>query len=315
MSSSSIITIREIRVLSGLSRGAALPLDTPFYIGSSSECDLFLTDSTVADRHLMLESNEDGAISVQDLTDPRAIPSLILESTVFRAGDVELIWCASDKSWEASSEPPAAVDLDQKMDERLAQSRAQKPRTRKLALVGLMLGALVALMTIASFYSASGAKPRPVPAAGTRNLTAPNRTNASEVRDMKVAIEHTLDAKAFSQLTVSNRDKGLVITGHIRTDQQPELETLIRSWRKQSPLVRIDLQLSESAALSLPFEIVAMVGGPSPLVMTSTGQSLFPGSESDGFRLVLFNGACITFERIDTHQRLKQCVDHSSPPH
>ena len=45
-----VLTLEEIRVLNGLSRGAAIPVETRLTVGCSPECDLVLLDPLVGDQ-------------------------------------------------------------------------------------------------------------------------------------------------------------------------------------------------------------------------------------------------------------------------
>ncbi|MDB5821272.1 MAG: hypothetical protein JWQ11_4912, partial [Rhizobacter sp.] len=139
------ITIKEIRVINGLSRGAALPLETPLYVGSNPDCEIYLADPGIADRHLLLELDETGKVTILDLTKAEAIPIEQAESSMFQAGDVKLLWCESDKSWEAS------VAASQEHQPRSSQSETSLSaavalrRSRNLRTVALVSCAVVIL--------------------------------------------------------------------------------------------------------------------------------------------------------------------------
>ena len=308
-----LLTILEVRVLSGLSRGAALPIESPLYIGADPDCEIYLMDPGVADRHFQVDIGADGLVTVLDLTSAAAEPVEQPESKPFHAGDVELIWCRSDRSWERSSvenadAPRASSDAGSRTSSGRVPKRRHKPLW--IALVVALVLTLVLLGVVSSPGSSRQAATKAALPARMQVLAKPSR---AEVVGMQSKLQETLKANGFSELLVETRDDKLLITGDLRTGQQQALETLVQTWKRERPSMRLVLKLTDPTAPTLPFEIVAMVGGTTPSVLASTGESLYMGSESNGYRLVLLSGACLTFEQIATHQRLKQCLDPSSP--
>lgn len=307
------ITINEVRVLSGLSRGAALPIDAPLYIGADPDCEIYLMDPGVADRHFLVDVGADGLVRVLDLTLPAAKPVEQPESRPFHAGDVELIWCRSDRSWERSSADTAEEPLAGNNGSRPTSLRRAPTQRRKLLWIGASAATVFTLVLLGWMSIAGSSRQANVKAALPARAQALDKPSHAAVVDTQSKLQEALRANALSQLSVEVRDDKLVITGDIRTGQQQQLETLVQSWKREHPSIRLVLKLTDPAAPTLPFEIVALVGGSTPSVLASTGESLYMGSESNGYRLVLLSGACLTFEQIDTHQRLKQCLDPSSP--
>ncbi|WP_035341710.1 FHA domain-containing protein, partial [Dickeya sp. DW 0440] len=98
----------ELRVLTGLHRGAALPLSgTAWRIGCADEADMVLYDPGIRDQHCLLEqqpqgwllSSLDGPVSNGEghaLTEPL----LIQPGTPFAAGGIWLCVVSADTPWQ-----------------------------------------------------------------------------------------------------------------------------------------------------------------------------------------------------------------------
>jgi type III secretion protein D len=107
----------ELRVLSGLHRGATLPLDDhPHVIGASDDADVVLVDPGIEEKHASLSLTEfgwslsalDGGLSTADSNQPQT--SIELEPGEFaRLGGIWLTVVEQDARWE--DPPPEPVDV------------------------------------------------------------------------------------------------------------------------------------------------------------------------------------------------------------
>ena len=89
----------ELRILSGLHRGATLPLDDqPHLIGASDDADVVLVDSCISEQHATLSRTDtgwiltagSGEIFSADSTKPRSFVDLA-PGAFARLGDVWLM--------------------------------------------------------------------------------------------------------------------------------------------------------------------------------------------------------------------------------
>lgn len=117
----------ELRILNGLHRGAALPLDgSPVTLGAGDEADVVLADHGIAADHALLErSGESWVLSATGGTvyaPGEHGPRTVLEigaGGFARLGDIWLMIAPADARWEA---PPAMPEAD--FDARAAQAEA-----------------------------------------------------------------------------------------------------------------------------------------------------------------------------------------------
>jgi type III secretion protein D len=108
----------ELRVLSGLHRGATLPLDDhPHVIGASDDADVVLVDPGIEEKHASLSLTEfgwslsalDGGLCTADSN--QAQTSIDLEPGEFaRLGGIWLTVVEQDARWE--NPPPEPVDME-----------------------------------------------------------------------------------------------------------------------------------------------------------------------------------------------------------
>ncbi|HJV73235.1 MAG TPA: FHA domain-containing protein [Noviherbaspirillum sp.] len=115
----------ELRILSGLHRGATLPLDDhPHVLGASDEVDVVLVDPGIEPQHATLKLSEtgwsltelSGSILRADSNDPQSLIELT-PGEFARAGNVWLTVVEQDAPWE--NPPPEPVDdpLDDRLDD------------------------------------------------------------------------------------------------------------------------------------------------------------------------------------------------------
>jgi type III secretion protein D len=113
----------ELRVLSGLHRGATLPLDeNPHVIGASDDADVVLVDPGVEAKHATLSLTEsgwqlsalDGTLRTADSNQPETV--IDLEPGDFaRLGSIWLTVVEQDARWE--NPPPEPVDVQFEQDD------------------------------------------------------------------------------------------------------------------------------------------------------------------------------------------------------
>ncbi|RZI42204.1 hypothetical protein EGT07_13345 [Herbaspirillum sp. HC18] len=114
----------ELRVLSGLHRGATLPLDgRPHVIGASEDADVVLVDPGIAEKHATLTLADSGwqlsalggTLRTADTNRPETSIDLPIGGFA-RAGDVWLTVVDEDTAWENPPpepvDPPAEIAMD-----------------------------------------------------------------------------------------------------------------------------------------------------------------------------------------------------------
>lgn len=120
----------ELRILSGLHRGATLPLhDESHTIGASDEADVVLVDPSIKERHATLSKTEAGWLlstdggPLFDAETNREQPLLdLLPGEFARIGDVWIAIQLQDARWDAA--PPVPLD-ESLMDEQFEATEAE----------------------------------------------------------------------------------------------------------------------------------------------------------------------------------------------
>lgn len=108
----------ELRVLSGLQAGAALPIEDLLIVGAGDDADLLLLDEGVAANQLRIRRSEDGAVTLEAAGDNVLGPghrpveiggSVVIEpGAAFQAGPVWLAVRLAGDPWEAWTPPAVA---------------------------------------------------------------------------------------------------------------------------------------------------------------------------------------------------------------
>lgn len=111
----------ELRVLSGLQSGAALPLEDVLTVGSGEEADLLLLDDGIAPAQLRVSHAPQRGVVLEaldeevGLADGASLPAgeavALPAGEPFQAGTVWLMVCSSSEPWSAWTPPvPVATD-------------------------------------------------------------------------------------------------------------------------------------------------------------------------------------------------------------
>jgi type III secretion protein D len=115
----------ELRVLSGLHRGATLPLDENAHvIGASDDADVVLVDPGIEEKHATLSLTEsgwllsalDGTLRTADSNQPQTVIDLA-PGDFARLGSIWLTVVGQDARWENPPPEPVDVQFEQDADE------------------------------------------------------------------------------------------------------------------------------------------------------------------------------------------------------
>lgn len=298
----------ELRVLTGLHRGAALPLSGgQWRIGSSSEADLALYDPGIQTEHCLLERRGDAwALSacegqIGDGEGHRVSEIDPLQpDTLFALGGVWLTLVSADKEWPAEEQEDNTAGTEQ---QELVESDAA-PATTELAAPSedrppvprrsrnwpgmLTLGASVTL-AIATGWIMTGQAAIPEKPQVTRprpSLEAGKTTLLKMIRDRELN----------RQLSLTVEGDNLVLHGSIGESEQEMVQRmLVRFDRQYNGELKV-IDRTTPLVSALPFTIVQINGGPRAHIVTTTGRRIFVGDEIDGLRLVLLDNKHLKFE-------------------
>ncbi|WP_323665413.1 FHA domain-containing protein [Pectobacterium punjabense] len=300
----------ELRVLTGLHRGAALPLcGNAWRIGAADDADLVLYDPGIAPYHGQLEKSADGwVLSALDgalcNTEGHAVEQIdaLPPGTPFALGQIWLCIVAANTPWLDDNQTPPTSEEDIpaaniSTDEPLAHTTAPTtlstptplpaPRLPLWAKASyLLLGALLLVMVGSWQLQESVAMPAAPPPQDTRKPLGTLPQLESTLRMMLQERELSAAVK------VAAYQDRLTLTGQLTLDDQKKLERMLAQLHQR---YRTALSVDNRTQLKteqLPFQIVQVTSGSRANVVTADGKRFFIGDEVDNLRLV----------RIDEHQ-------------
>lgn len=314
----------ELRVLTGLHRGAALPLSgDQWYIGCSEQADLALFDPGLRENHARLTRAEQGWLvtplqgAVADNEGQRQ-DELQLDSqgTPFALAHIWLCIVRADTPWPEEDHQQDNPDELQQTDEKHAEHQvegdiaispadgqeepaaltAEPIASRRLPRWAIYTYCILCLVLFCSLVSwtyqvKSHSAPHPV------INNKPVLDNGNEARQVVSAM---LLERALDQRVALVVDKnGLTLTGSVNTEDKLRVGRLLHQLREhynvQIPIHnRTRLQTNK-----LPFSIVQITTGPTANIVTGDGRRIFVGDEVNHLRLISVTDSSILFAGND----------------
>ncbi|KFX07581.1 type III secretion protein [Pectobacterium betavasculorum] len=297
----------ELRVLTGLHRGAALPLcGNAWRIGTADDADLVLYDPGIAPYHGQLEKAADGwALSAQDGTlcnaEGHSVEHIdaLPPGTPFALGQIWLCVVAADTPWPDDDVTPLAAKEDVPTTDISADESpihittpipTPAPRLPLWAKASyLLLGALLLVMVGSWQLQESVAMPAAPPPQDTRK---PLSTLPQMESTLRIMLQERELSTAVKVAAYQDR---LTLTGQLTPDDQKKLERMLAQLHQR---YRTALSVDNRTQLKteqLPFQIVQVTSGSRANVVTADGQRFFIGDEIDNLRLVKIDDHKIEF--------------------
>ncbi|PTB17182.1 hypothetical protein C9I57_29350 [Trinickia symbiotica] len=202
----------ELRILSGLHRGAALPLDgDSIRLGSGSANDIVLTDPGMPEHGIELRRQADEGWTLRRLDESHESAAAIGAGMQIEVGPVLVGFADETDPWRSDAALSISID-------RPAAPRRTAARLASLAAL-FAFAAAAALVTLLAGPAANGSvAPQPASRSGGRDAeAAASRAAVREVR----AILHPAPANAasppFGVLSVRGGAHGFIVTddGHV----------------------------------------------------------------------------------------------------
>ncbi len=291
----------ELRVLSGVSRGASLPLiGQRWQIGRSELADLVLLDADIFPEHCQIEQHESmWCLHHLQGTASDETGQLLADGARFEANSffcVAGVWLTvahAETGWDSALtmtfiQPSPAAQAP--------VSQVIKTPKRKKAL-HFFLG-FISAVTIAATSTWAALYPSPDTHSQSR-LTAPADQRQSLPNHHQVI--HTLQAMIEAReldgvLTLKPIAQKVVIQGSLTHEQQQKLERMLARFQQQYHTTLNIVNNTSSVEQTLPFDIVQITSGPMASVITTQGQRLFVGDEIQGLRLVSIDSGKVIFK-------------------
>lgn len=302
----------ELRVLSGLHRGAVLALDgSPVTIGSSDHCDVILLDHDVAAEHLALKF-ADGAYQVYSEPQSQVLDQdgcavkggrVVDEHQLFQVGDVWIALCRPSTPWPRVPTPSARqVKADKKVPPPAAPSTSPRSFRRRAVAIGLMTLALVAA-GLAAMVVRSKAPDQPgarvaedtamTPAPGPVDPPRPQFDEAQVSVIIRAALR---DRNLDEAVTWTFDHSGVHLSGTMDQTELKRFEQLLNVLNQ-----RFGGRYGITAAVQpianvLPFRIVQVLKGSDSHIVLEGGRLMYEGDSVKGVQLVAVRQDKLTFK-------------------
>lgn len=285
----------ELRVLSGLQQGAALPLvDGEWRIGAADDADLALYDPGVQGRHALLQVAGDqwtiAALAGAALHDADGCPQMqlaLLPDVPFAVAGIWLCLAAAGSDWPVAEPLPAPSP-------RITAGAAPRPSWAKRLVIG------IAVVTVASSTWALSARNPPAPEAESSTALrqlADIKTTANDAQSVQVALQRWLRERELAAgVVLQPGTQEVTLNGRLSPERLAAVRQAVARFQaqQQGPVTLIDRLSARDE--QLPFRIVQIVGGKQGHVVMADGRRLFLGDQLDGLRLTAIEAGKVTFD-------------------
>ncbi|MEN5032562.1 type III secretion system inner membrane ring subunit SctD [Pseudomonas sp. Ps21-P2] len=317
----------ELRVLTGLHQGAALPLvGEQWGIGADADQDLALHDPGVEQLHCRLQRQGEGWLlnaadgSIADEEGHLHASTLLTPNTAFVLGSVWLCVSPAQAPWpslpavipqaksEQTSQPeaPASAPLEK------VESRSRFFNRTTGVVIGVLLGIAGSAWSLSRSAAPSSdamaistpaqqlAKQEPVRPSTTKGKTtdqpASKRIRLTSVDDVKRQLNTMLSERLLSDVSVEQTPEGLALSGNLKPESQLVYQRMLQRFkdRYDTPVTLIDNVAAGTSGL--PFTIVQIMSGPHAHLVTADGRRLYVGDELAGLRLTRIDDNRIQFD-------------------
>ena len=284
----------ELRVLSGLHEGAALPLFGECWsIGADQDADLELYDPGVAARHARLHGMA-GRWTVQaqegllqdDAGTVRAQIADLAPGRAFAIGGIRLCVADTQSAWldepaDAVAQPGAPVTAGSK--------------SKWLAPGILVLVPILMALAWQPMGTAPALAPQPSSASNKRQLVT---TAQVHQQLLKMLIERDLGNAVRLQVAADR----ITLGGEVGQDSLALVSRMLERFEVQFETPVAIINQVQQASTVLPFRIVQIIGGPKAHVVLADGRRLFFGDEVQGLRLTAIDNRRVLFEGRQRHE-------------
>lgn len=290
----------ELRVLSGLHQGAALPLlGEQWSIGADDEADLALYDPGIAPRHAQLQVShghwsvqaQEGLVQDETGAVLARIAHLALNRE-FSVGGVRLCVSSADRAWPLEAAPVSeALPGHPVSQPAVAQQPRKKTRIIPLSLLGFVCLLLLLLIGLVMGPSDNA---RPPEEKLSRFSERKTLTTAHEVGHQLAVMLKEREMTEQVLLAVSARQ--VTLNGEVSAEQVALITRMLERFDASFETAVVIVNKVRALNLELPFKIVQIIGGSKAHVVLVDGRRLFFGDEVDGLRLTAIDNHRLVFE-------------------
>ncbi|MCX8956566.1 FHA domain-containing protein [Erwinia psidii] len=289
----------ELRVLTGLHRGALLPLSgTQWLIGSSSDADLTLYDPVIKENHCRINHTTTNwqveGLQGPVLTEEGYRTDRIEDLTVGTPFSLDGIWLCIE---EANSPWDEKENITQKKEENpVSAQNKENERRRRSPFPALICFFLALTAMVLAIFSSEEKVP---PATQQADCIQPaSRIYLESTQQVSNVLQQMFEeADLFSQLSIEIKDKGNIT---VSLDNENKLlesthEVLSHFEKLYDSDVQIILNIIDTFP-SLPFKVIQVVKGQSPYLVTEDGQYIFINDRLCGINFVAITDDKLIFE-------------------
>jgi type III secretion protein D len=312
----------ELRVLTGLHQGAALPLvGEQWGIGSDTEQDLALHDPGVEQQHCRLQREGESWVlnagdgSICDEEGHRHSTTRLTPNTAFVLGSVWLCVSPAEDAWPSV---PAVIATPAPEPEPQPEPVTSAPPLEKIEsrsrllnrTTGVVVGVLLGIAGSAWSLTRSGstAPEQMAMTAPVQTVTQPSdkrkalaqptskRIQLTSVDEVKRQLNTMLSERLLGDVNVQQTPEGLALSGNLKAESQLVYQRMLQRFKERydSPVALIDNVTATSTGL--PFTIVQIMSGPHAHLVTADGHRLYVGDELEGLRLTRIDDNRIQFD-------------------
>ena len=286
----------ELRVLSGLHQGAALPLfGDQWCIGASAEADLELYDPGIEAQHAQLFCI-DGRWQVQArqglLQDEcgavLARIANLAPRVEFSIGGIRLCIASIDSFWLQEPVHVPGTSNEVAVNERAAPT-VNRWKT----------GLICALLVLVPLAVAGGMVLPP------NDVMPPPReeSSASDKRQLATPAEvhqqlrkMLIERELGHQVSLELASDQITLGGEVSKESQALVSRMLARFSAQFETTVPIINQVQALSSDLPFRIVQIIGGQKAHVVLADGRRLFFGDEIDGLRLTVIDNHRLLFE-------------------
>ncbi|PWC22417.1 EscD/YscD/HrpQ family type III secretion system inner membrane ring protein [Brenneria roseae subsp. roseae] len=299
----------ELRVLTGLHRGAVLPLSgSSWLVGAADDADLVLYDPGIRSYHCQLKmSRSDTADRIWTLcalegplcnAEGHAVAEVdaLPPGTPFAVGQIWLCVVAADTPWPDEDAPALSTDTetaDAPVESAVPETlpAPHSPSSTRLPLWAKGCYLLLSLLLLVMIGSWQLQESVAMPSAPSPQDTRLTLGSLSQLDSVLRTMLRERELGEVVKLAANNHDR-ITLTGQLTPDAQKKLERmLVQLHQRYRTALTIDNR-TQLKTEQLPFQIVQVTGGSRANVVTADGRRFFVGDEIDSLRLV----------SIDEHQ-------------
>ena len=285
----------ELRVLSGLHLGAALPLFGECWsIGAHQDADLELYDPGVEALHARLHCM-DGCWTVQAqeglLQDgtgtARAQIADLAPGALFSIGGIQLCVANTQSAWVDEPAEVAGLQSEAVFDHPITVPAGRKNKWLALAMSVSVL--ILAVLAWQPLNTAQALSPMPSAVSDKRQLVT---TLQVHQQLLKMLIERELG----NVIRLQVGDDRITLVGDVGKDSLALVSRMLDRFEAQFATPVAIINQVQEISTALPFRIVQIIGGKKAHVVLADGRRLFFGDEADGLRLTAIDTRRVLFE-------------------